>query len=54
MRGRRSLFGHAGLAQALENGVRLGQIRRVVAHPRPGRAGAGDGEGQVERETGID
>ena len=52
--GRRSLFGDPGLAQAFENGLKLGQIRRVVAHRRPGGAGAGDGEGRVERETGLD
>src|SRR5271157_4561437 len=52
--GRRSLFGDSGLAQALENGLELGQIRRVVAPRRPEGAGAGDGEGRVERETGLD
>src|SRR5208283_4067932 len=49
--GRRSLLGDPGLAHAFENGLELGQIRRVVAHPRPGGAGAGNGEGRVERET---
>ena len=34
--------------------LKLGQIRRVVAHRRPDGAGAGDGEGRVERETGLD
>ncbi len=42
------------LAHAFENGLKLGQIRRIVAHRRPGGAGAGDGEGRVERETGLD
>ncbi len=28
--GRRSLFGNAGLAKALENGLKLGEVRRVV------------------------
>ncbi len=42
------------LAQAVENGLELGQIGRVVAPRRPGGAGAGDGEGRVERETGLD
>src|SRR5208337_890654 len=52
--GRRSLFGDSGLAQALENGLELGQIRRVVAPCSPGGAGAGDGEGRVEREAGLE
>ncbi len=34
--------------------LKLGQICRVVAHRRPGGAGAGDGVGRVERETGLD
>ena len=50
--GRRSLFRDSGLAQALENGLKLGQIRRIVAHRRPGGADARDGVGRVERETG--
>ena len=48
------MFGDSGLAQAFENGLKLGQVRRVVAHRRPGGAGAGDGVGRVERETGPD
>ena len=32
----------------------MGQIRRVVARRRPVGAGAGNGEGRVERETGRD
>src|SRR5271165_5001541 len=52
--GRRSLFGDSGLAHAFENGLKLGQIGRVIAHSRPKGAGAGDGEGRVERETGLD
>ena len=52
--GPRSLLGDPGLAQAVENGLKLGQIRRVVAHRRPSSAGAGDGEGRVEREAGLD
>ena len=51
---RRALFRDSGLAHAFENGLKLGQIRRVVAHRRPSGAGAGDGEGGVERETGFD
>src|SRR5271155_5977473 len=31
-----------------------GQIFRVIAQRRPKGAGAGDGEGRVERETGLD
>ena len=52
--GRRSLFGNPGLEQPVENRLKLGKIRRIVAHRRPGGAGAGDGEGRVERETGLD
>jgi hypothetical protein len=48
------LFRNAGLAQAFENVLEAGQIRRVVAPRRPGGAGAGDREGRVERETGLD
>ena len=52
--GRRLLFGDSGPAHAFEKGLKLGQIRRVVAHRRPIGAGARDGEGRVERETGLD
>src|SRR5271170_8296421 len=52
--GSRLLFGDPGLAHALENGLNLSQIRRVVAHRRPIGAGAGDGERRVEREAGLD
>ena len=48
------MFRHPGFAQAVENGLELGQIRRVVAHSRPIGAGAGDGEGRVEREPSLD
>jgi hypothetical protein len=34
--------------------VKLGQIGRVVAPRRPAGAGAGHGEGRVEREPGFD
>jgi hypothetical protein len=47
---RRSLFGDSGLAQALENGLKLGEVRRVVAHRGPGGAGAGNRQNRVERE----
>ena len=50
----RSVFRNSGLAHAFEDGLKLGQIRRVVAHRRPSGAGARDGEGRVERETGLD
>ena len=46
--------GSSGLAHAFENGLKLGQICRVVAPRRPGGADAGDGVGRVERETGLD
>jgi hypothetical protein len=46
--GSRSLLGDAGFAQALEERLKLGHIRRVVTHRRPERAGAGDGEVRVE------
>jgi|SRR5271165_2300371 len=52
--GRRSLFGNPGLAQAVENLLSLDQECRVVAHRRPGGAGARDGEGRVEREASLD
>ena len=48
----RSSLRHSGLAQAFEDGLELGQIRRVIAHRRPGGSAAGDGVGRVERETG--
>ena len=51
---RRSLFGDAGLAHAVENGLEPGQVGRVVAPRRPGGAEAGDGEGRVEGEAGLD
>ena len=44
----------SGLAHTLEKSVQLGQMGRVVAHRRPGGAGARDGESRVERETGLD
>jgi hypothetical protein len=47
-----SFLGDSGLAQAFENGLELRQIGRVVTHRRP--EGAGDGEGRIERETGLD
>jgi hypothetical protein len=47
------LFGDSGLPQAFDNGLKLGQIRRVVAHRRPDGAEAGDGEGRVESEAGL-
>src|SRR5580704_14680284 len=50
---RRSLFRHSGLAHAFENRLELGEIRRVVAHRRPGGAEAGDGESRNEGETGL-
>src|SRR5271157_575731 len=52
--GRRSLLGDSGLAQAIENGLELGQICRVAAPVRPGGAGAGDREGRLEHEPGLD
>ena len=53
-RRRRSLLGNSRLAHAFENPLELGQVRQVVAHRGPGGAGAGDGEGRVEREAGLD
>jgi hypothetical protein len=47
------LFWHSGLAHAFENRLELGEIRRVVAHRRPGGAEAGDGESRNEGETGL-
>jgi hypothetical protein len=52
--GRRSLFRDSGLAQAIEDGFKLGQIRRVVARRRPGCAGARNRERRVEREADLD
>jgi catechol 2,3-dioxygenase-like lactoylglutathione lyase family enzyme len=48
-----SLLGQPRLAQAFVNGLDLGQIGRVVAHRCPPGAGAEDGEGGVESETGF-
>src|SRR5271169_1572325 len=52
--GRRSLFGDPGLAHGFDNALYLGMTSRVVAHRRPEGAGAGHGEGRVERETALD
>ena len=41
-------------AQALKNGLKPGEICWVVAHCRPGGAGARYGEGRVEREADLD
>src|ERR1700722_381215 len=49
-----SLFGDSGLAQAVENTLKSGQIRRVVAHRLPSGVSARDDEGRVEGETGLD
>ena len=49
-----SFLRQPGLAEAFENGLELRHMRGVVAHRRPGGAGAGDGEGRVEREAGLD
>jgi hypothetical protein len=38
----------------LREGLKLDQIRQVVAQRYPGGAGAGDREGRIERETGQD
>ena len=51
---RRSFLRQPRLAQAFEDGLKLGQIGRVVALRRPEGAGAGDGEGRVQREAGLD
>ena len=51
---RRSSLRDAGLAHPFENGLNLGQIRRVVAPRRPGVAYAGDEVGWIQRETGLD
>jgi hypothetical protein len=42
------------LAHAFTNRLKLDQIRRVVAHSRPERAGAGEGERRVEQEARLD
>lgn len=44
----------SGLAQAVENALKLSQIRRVVAPRCPGGAGAGDRKSRVERDAGPD
>jgi hypothetical protein len=51
---RRSLFRHPSFAQAVQDGLKLSEIRRVVALCRPGGSAAGDGVGRIERETGLD
>ena len=48
------MFGDSGFAHAVENGLKLGQIRRVVALCRPGGSAAGNGVGGIECETGPD
>jgi hypothetical protein len=47
------LFRDSDPAHAFETRLELGEIRRVVAHRRPGGAEAGDGEGRVECEAGL-
>src|SRR5271163_39289 len=42
---RTTLLGDPGLAHAFENGLELGQIRRVVARSGPEGTDAGDSEG---------
>ena len=54
MRGQRSLFRDSGLPHAFENGLKLGQVCRVVAPCRPEGAGARDGEGRIERQARRD
>ena len=49
-----ALFWQSGLAHAFENRLELGEICRVVAHRCPDGAEAGDREGRVEREAGLD
>jgi len=49
-----SLLRQARLAQAVDNGLKLGEIRRIVAHRCPGGVGAGDGKGRVECKAGLD
>ena len=48
------MFGDAGLAHGVENALEPGQECPVVAPRRPGGAAAGDGEGRVQREAGLD
>src|SRR6202042_3814517 len=50
-RGSWSFSRYSGLAHAFEKGLKLGQIRQVVAPRCPGGAGAGDRESRIERET---
>ena len=57
-RGEAAGRGHCSGTPALRRPSKMrlepGQIGRVVAHRRPAGAGAGDGEGRVEREPGLD
>ena len=48
------MLGDSGLAQAFENALGPCQVRRVVAHRRPGDAGARNGKDRVELEAGLD
>ena len=50
----RSLFGDAGLSQAVQKGPEPGEVGRIVAGRGPGGAGEGDGEDRVEREASPD
>ena len=49
-----SRLGDAGYAHGFEQRLELGQVRRVVAQRRPVDAGARDGKGRVDRDTGLD
>ena len=48
------MLGETGLAQAVENGRKLGQISLVVAPRPPMGPGAGDREVRVERKARFD
>ena len=52
--GRRSLFRHAGLAHAFENRLKLGQKPLIFAPRDQVGPKAGDREGRVKREAGLD
>src|ERR1700721_4765109 len=53
-RRRESLFWEPSHAQAFENRRKLLWMHRVVAHSGPVYPGAGDAEGRVEHDPGLD
>src|ERR1700677_163859 len=51
--GRRSLSRDSGIAHAFESRLELREMRRIVAHRRPSRVEASDGESRDVSEAGL-